>query len=498
MAEQTRGLTKRDILHIFFKHVRMITSVVLVAMLLTLIVLFVMPRQYEVESSILFKAPRMEMTSLYDTQNSNEKPFVNIAISEMINAEVPILQSPVLVRKVIREIGVDKVLNMGGSSKESWLSPVKSVVHGVVNGVFSVVRGIGSALGFVRPMTEEDKAYDRIQKNLEITKERNSNIIQVKLTCEDPVLGAKLVNALVAAYERRHAELYELTQDMGFFEKRVTQKKGELDAVEQKLREIREKYNMANPKSVYDAKLLAMGNLKQVLAADEARLSALEEREKSYRGLSNFKAGEFAKNEMLRSNPNLNEIMKSVLTAQEAFDQASSKYVKGSYPYESAKTEYAKMQDRFRSEVEDSLKGDKLEAMEVKGEIEKYRKAVSDLQTEVNLVQSQETEYERLLLEREIISNSYKSYSDREERARTAGILSTGQISNVAQIGEALPPIKPSSPRVGLVLLVAFILSLLASFGLILLFEYMNQTYRIDEDIEEQLGLRVVSSIPQL
>ena len=57
-------------------------------------------------------------------------------------------------------------------------------------------------------------------------------------------------------------------------------------------------------------------------------------------------------------------------------------------------------------------------------------------------------------------------------------------------------PTSPISPNIKLNVAIAFVVGLMASVGLALLLEYLNNTIVSKEDVERNLGLPVIGIIP--
>lgn len=76
-----------------------------------------------------------------------------------------------------------------------------------------------------------------------------------------------------------------------------------------------------------------------------------------------------------------------------------------------------------------------------------------------------------------------------------AGIM---KINNVQVIDKAEIPENPVSPRVKLNIAIATVLGLMASVFLVFLMEMLDQTLKVSEDVEKNLGLPVLGMIPEI
>ncbi|MEM7319000.1 MAG: polysaccharide biosynthesis tyrosine autokinase [Pseudomonadota bacterium] len=113
-------------------------------------------------------------------------------------------------------------------------------------------------------------------------------------------------------------------------------------------------------------------------------------------------------------------------------------------------------------------------------------KSVAFSQSSVQLRQLQrEADADRLIYENFL--NRFRETSEQEDlQAADARILSG-----------ATPPLEPSAPKVKKVLLIAGAIGLVIGFGLILLLETLNNTFRVAAEVSERTGLPVLSALPQ-
>lgn len=88
--------------------------------------------------------------------------------------------------------------------------------------------------------------------------------------------------------------------------------------------------------------------------------------------------------------------------------------------------------------------------------------------------------------------------------ADTAGIVFIEKVEDLMDsvkievVDQAEIPDKPSSPKLMILIFTAFLAGLLLSICLIYLLEYMNDTVRTVEDVEKNLGLTVLGTIPTM
>ena len=75
-------------------------------------------------------------------------------------------------------------------------------------------------------------------------------------------------------------------------------------------------------------------------------------------------------------------------------------------------------------------------------------------------------------------------------------VIEIKKVDSVSIVDKAVTPDKPVKPNKMLNILIAFVVGLMASVGLVFLLEYMDNTIKTSSDIEKLLGIPVLGVIP--
>lgn len=75
-------------------------------------------------------------------------------------------------------------------------------------------------------------------------------------------------------------------------------------------------------------------------------------------------------------------------------------------------------------------------------------------------------------------------------------IIEIKKVDSVSIVDTAVTPAKPVKPNKMLNVLIAFVVGLMASVGLVFLLEYMDNTIKTSSDVEKLLGIPVLGVIP--
>jgi capsular polysaccharide biosynthesis protein len=104
----------------------------------------------------------------------------------------------------------------------------------------------------------------------------------------------------------------------------------------------------------------------------------------------------------------------------------------------------------------------------------------------------------RLQRELSLQEVKYRKYSENLEQARIDQALETNKISNISMIQAATASMKPVKPIMAFNLALGFVLALVGGLGLAFFYEVTDHSIRTPEDVEEELKLQLLASIPYL
>src|SRR5438270_758423 len=114
--------------------------------------------------------------------------------------------------------------------------------------------------------------------DLTIINDGRSLVISVQFTAEDPALAAAVVNSLIKHYGETKAEARDKTnrEANATLNQRVKDVRGEVDALEQRIQQTREKYNIVQTRagSVGQQQLEDLSAAVTKASADRAQLEA--------------------------------------------------------------------------------------------------------------------------------------------------------------------------------------------------------------------------------
>jgi len=160
--------------------------------------------RYRAEMKLLVRPGRADSPA--SAQENAPLDLTRLALTEEdLNSEVDLLQDDEILRKVADESGL---------SRKNWLS----------------------FLRWNETATERaERAARRLARRLEVDPVKKTNLITVKYAADDPVLAARVLQALSAAYLGKHAQVHRPEGELPFFAQQTRESRQLLSEAEHDL-----------------------------------------------------------------------------------------------------------------------------------------------------------------------------------------------------------------------------------------------------------------------
>ncbi|SDF37601.1 GumC family protein [Limimaricola pyoseonensis] len=380
-----------------------------------------------------------------------------------MNTEVEVIRSRGLLEKLVAELDLlqDPEFNIelrpdDGLSLGSLLAPVLGREETVL------------------PAAETQKAalidtVDRLRETLGASVQRDTFILNISATTEDPRKSARVANTLAELYiEDQIAVKFEGTENaVTWLSERVTALEEELRQKEDQIARLRSESELVSPEALEGLNRQAkdvrdrLSELEDQAARDVARLQELR---------AAFEASDFGTLGRLANDGTLRQLV----TRLEDGESGAGELVE-----RRAETVIARAES----------------------DLERTRSQVTALETSLGRLQSQiEAQGEELAqlqqLEREAQATQtlYETFLARlkETTVQRGMHQADARVLSIATPGEK---VEPRTARIGAL---ALVLGLMAGAGIVLLREATHSGFRTSEDLEGQTGETVLGQIPKM
>jgi uncharacterized protein involved in exopolysaccharide biosynthesis len=483
------SISLRDFLQVIFKRkFQILIFFATVVGLGTLLSIIAKP-QYKAEAKLLVNIGRENFYTPEVPINEQRSAFFVPNKEEEINSEIEILKSQYLIEKMVEVLGPTQI--------------------------YPELRGADDGHGQQEEIV--NKVVRKIRdKNLEVEKVAQSNVIKISFIHEDPILAAKVVNTLIDLYFQRHMDLHQNLESFGFYQAQSKLLEGKLTQAEASLQALMKQYGVSAPAQERELLLRQIGELKSKLfqtlteeAETEKRIielrrqlaqapktiSLYEEIDNSPLIVNSLKTKlmelEMKEQELLAKYKDksrvIRDIRKQIKTVTEELAEQErklhSKSRSGVNPI------YQSLLERLL-QAETGLKGLKATEISQAAHLEEYKKRLSEL----NRV---EMDFNNLQHRIKIDRQNYQLYLTRFEESRISSAMNAEEISNVSLIDPGKPPLNPISPKILLNIILSLLVGGIGGLAMAFLWEYFDDKLEQESDVEKFLGLPILASIPE-
>jgi succinoglycan biosynthesis transport protein ExoP len=349
---------------------------------------------------------------------------------------------------------------------------------------------------------EREKILARFDADLDVKREKHTDIIQVKVTTNDPALSALIANTLIDKYiERSFRANYQSTLRISGW-------------LNQQLDDLRKNLEKSQAQMISYQKDLGLVGLTlfspttgtQLTSSGDVEISSMDETIKASAAATvDRMMKEALYNAIKTSTPDVVDATASLtdpelLSSKESLLQLQSQYASMSQTYGSA---YPPLQallkqiDQLKQKIDDQEHSAIVSAQK---QFEASAQNEAMVQKSLNSQEQQAFSKGQKAAQFEFAVEDYESsrllYDGLQERLQEAGILSGLHSTAIQDVDSANLPAHPSFPRDEIDLPLGLGVGLLLGFGLALLLEGMDVNLKTIPEIEQALGLPLIAAIP--
>ncbi len=478
---------------VLFRHKGKMAVVFCTILALFLGGLIAFPRSYTSEARMFVRLGK-ESISVDPTATMHETISVNESRESEINSELEILRSRALLEDVVTQLGADEVLSDGPPGEASWTESLMLPVQAAstwLNGDVSA----------------DAQAVSKLEKSISIASPRKSSVLIVKCKASDPRKAQRILDSFVGAYQVRHGQANRTAGSYDFF---VTQTKlldEQLADAKEELRDAKNEDGVAsvegqraNVESQANAIEVAILENQRQLSSADAKVTALK------KTLSELPEKQLAEESEIPSAA-VDAMRKELYLVQIQEQEASSRFTalrrqveetrKILAQEEASRPQSTKRLSPVHQAVQTELATTQAIAAAAKAESDSLKQQFEAVQTKIRALNDNEMRITKLSLKATLLEESYQKYATNREQARIDSALEAGRVSNVNLVQPPTYVAKPSSPLVKLTLAMGLVLATIGALLVALVAEYFDRSLRTPEQIEQELGVPVLFSVPR-
>lgn len=424
---------------------------------------------------------------------------------EFLETQFQLIKSAAVVEKVVKHLDPEKVYDLFFPEKEenaSYFSSIKEWIKAQMAALkslmgldtfFSSQTAGGKNIPFEMkiPPTKARMLEDVIRAGIQAEPVANSRIVEISFMSDNPAVATKVVNSIAQAYidELLDMQMEVSGYSINWMSKKADIQQEKLEESERELHEYKRKHDIITIEDRQTVLPERLSDLSKNLTQAETRRKEISA---VYSQIRNTKKELLETIPVIVENSSVDSINKTILAAEQKISELSKKYGEKHPRMITAKNELQDLKSKKYKELEKAVQTIENE-YQLASSNERDLKELLD-QTKFQAEKLGEKSIQLDILKRRVESNRFL-YDSLVTKMKEKGITEQNQSVNVWVIEEAQMPEFPASPRKKRNILLGMILGLFGGIGLAFFLEYLDNTVKTPEDVEERFNVPVISTI---
>lgn len=481
---------KREIIHLsdYFKVVikrkTLITAFLVMSVTLTMLFSYMNQPVYETSAKLLIEK---EQTS---SPLTGEKVDYSTYQSQLLtfNTHFKLIESKPVIVELIKELGLGRQRD---KKEERPLTRAEIYFKKLKDTIKPYLRRKKEKL---TPEKQQELLIKSVQRAISIKQIRDTRLLSISARSIDPQKATNLANTLAQKYIEFDMgnRLDSSTKNLEWMNNELFELKKRLEKDEEKFHEFKQMnkvFSIEGKQNVISQKIEEFNN--EYLEARNRRLE-LEAKLDEISRISG-KGSDITYIRSIISNPAIDSIYEN-LTRLELEATRLSKVFKAKHPKMVQNTsEIDKNRRKLQAEIDKELDNLSTERAVLLAREKVMDKSISEFEEDAVDASGKELRY--TILQRNM-TTSQNLYDTLLTKVKESGVMSNAADSNIRIVEMAAVPIFPVSPNKKKNLFLSIILGLFGGVGLAFFLEYLDQSIRTEEDVENYLELPVLSLIP--
>ena len=487
------GFDFLEVFRIIRRHKRTVASSIVTITIFVAVIVFQLTPQYTAQSLVKVESGELNIVDIESvvTSSYNDKMF--------LGSEAEILRSPSLANKVIAKVGLHSYPEFSQENRSGIFHSIASFFLSYFADDSFPEYEEESALGEVDGLdrVELEEIRDIYLSRLKVNPVRNTRIMKITFTSQNPNLAATVANTAADLYILGQLETkFEATRQASeWLSSRIDEMKQKVEDSEQAVVKYQKKMGMYKSGGVtLESQQLSELNSELILA--RSARSAMEAKLRQVARLSSGKnsIGLESVSDVL-SSPLILQLSMRESELLSKISELSTEYGEKHPVMINARAELFEVKQKVNLEIRKIT-------MSIKNEVEVARAREQSLERDLGILKqgsSRENEANVKLrsLEREVKANRtlfetflsrFKETSEQKDLNQADAII----------VSRASAPSKPSFPQKALLIGVGFLFSLITGVGLAFTLEGLDGGFRSTDQIERLTDVAAIGIMPSI
>lgn len=483
----------RDYIRILAKRKWLIAGSFLIIVVSTALFTFTMDPVYEATAKIVIEKENPNVVSI------QEVLALDAADSDYSQTQFEILQSRTVARKVIERLDLANTEEFNPTPKDDAVSILKQTIKESLASIKESIKAMFTPEAQLKQALEEEsdsQMVDNFLSRLSIDPVRNSRVVNVRFKANDPVLAARVANAITQVYIELGLEtkLLAVQDAVSWLSNRIQEERSKVEEAQLRFQKYKEDNSIitnftSDTEQVTQQKLAELNS--KVIEAEAARVEA-ETRYGQTRGISSASLDSVAE---ILSSPVIQAIKASEMTVQNSIAELSKKYGNNHPHIIALKAEMGELRNRKSVEAQKIVQSLKNNYELALAKERSLKEALHNQERGALNLSKKSIQYGVLQREAESAKEVYDLLVKRFKEATLTEDMKT---VNVRVVDKAEVPTTPVKPKKAMNMLLALVLGLTAGTGLAFFAEYLDNTLKTPEDVTNYLRMPYLGMVPEV
>jgi capsular exopolysaccharide synthesis family protein len=337
-----------------------------------------------------------------------------------------------------------------------------------------------------------------VRQSLSVEPVKDSRMVFVKARHPSPKWATRLANAAINAYIQHNLQTRrKITEDAaGWLADQALELKRRMEEAENRLHAFKEEQKILSV-SLEDRQNITsqrLQDINQTLNKIQTELDAMESKRKQ---ILDIKAAKLPLDsiDQVIDNRLIQQLKESYFELKEQRAELASRYLPAHPKFQAIVKKIEVTRQSLDREIDKVLASVESAYQAKRREERTARRRLAKVKAEALEVNKKSLQYGRLKREAETASQLYQLVVKRQKEATLASLQET---NNVYKLDPAIAPEVPVYPRVKLNILLAAVVGLLGGIGLAFFLEYLDNTFKSQDDIERLLQIPFLGIIPSI
>lgn len=488
----------RDYLRIISKRKYLIFTVFVIVFLATAIKTFTTTPIYTSASQVLIER----------NHSSIERESYSRYEPEFINTQSEIIKSANVARKVVDNLQLaSRYRNYFLKDNEdiSFVSTIKSYIKKPLEPVIRFLRNSPEATNTLSiedsdlagvPVSDEEIIANIIRGGLAVTPLNDTKIVHISYNHTNPAMARLVADAVVKAYmdEMLEIKLSSSSYSVKWMTDKAQIEREKLEHSERALQVFMRENDLVTVEDKLTILPQKLGEFGRQISKSEAKKKELQDQLKQIRSAGND-LNKLESIPILSSNSVLKSVRDRIYTTSQNIEELSKKYGPKHPKMIKVHDELRILNSEKRHEI-----GRILSSISNSYDLAQSKeRSLKELltQTKGEMLNSNEKYMQFKIMKREVDSNRVM-YETLQDSIKKKGVTGQSQSVNIWVMKNAEIPSGPSKPNKKRNLLLGIILGIFGGVGLAFFIEYLDNTIKGAQELQDKFGLTVLGSIEEM